>query len=61
MVVLFLIFIYHSAASGLSCSTWGPRCVMWDLSLQGTDSSCGERRLSSCGTRSLVAPRHVGT
>lgn len=54
MVVLFLIFIYYSSASGLSCSTQGPLCIMQDLSLQGTDSSCRERRLSSCGTRALL-------
>ena len=34
------IFIYL-AASGLGWSTQDLHCIMWDLSLQGTNSSCG--------------------
>ena len=26
---------------GLSCGTWGLRCIMWDLSLQFTNSAFG--------------------
>ena len=41
---LFIYFKYlliYLAELGLGCSTRGSSCILWDRSLQGTDSSCG--------------------
>ena len=42
----------YLTASGLSCSTWALHCIMWDLSLQCTDSlvlTCGLSCSEACG------------
>ena len=37
------------AASSLSCGTWDLHCVMWDFSLQRTESLVVGCQLGSCG------------
>ena len=44
----FVLFLFL-AASSLSCGTWDLHCVMWDFSLQRTESLVVGCQLGSCG------------
>ena len=54
---LFNLLFFYLIVSGLSCGTWGPHRVMWDLALWHTGCLVVAHRLHSMHVSAVAARR----